>query len=200
MDCDSPSFPKRYWGSSCIECIESETPFETPEYILDTLDLPLRYPDADPYDPTRICYWVGRKEQNSGGMGFDTIPDMTGKRNIELTLYLGAGLDINGTVAEQSEFQTGDHFKIYANDMLIESWSPDSNPSPLVAHENPSVATLLPQFQQYTFNISNVLGPIDYLFLLFDGNGNSDEKYTGFAGISISYDMSWIIDTSIHEW
>jgi hypothetical protein len=53
---------------------------------------------------------------------------------------------------------------------------------------------LQPQFYQYSFNLSDVFGSIDSLDIQFIGNSNNENKYTGFAGIELSYDLNWIID------
>jgi hypothetical protein len=121
-------------------------------------------------------------------------------RNIRISLWLGAGRDVE-EVSDQDDFKIGDNFEIYANGILIEQWSPVSNFQPMSPQFNPSLGDLHTQFQEYTINISSILGSVDSLTIGFMGNTNTDEKYTGFAGVALLYDMSWIIDAgSLQEY
>jgi hypothetical protein len=193
-ECETPGLPGgRYWGSSCMDCPGEDEGFQLPIWgILDTLNLPLKYPDADPYDPTRICYWLGRKEQNPKFMNFKTI-ESSGMKNIQLSFWLGAGIDVE-EVADQDDFQIGDNFEVYANGVLIEHWSPLSNFQAMSPQIDVTVGDIQTQFQEYTVNISSILGSVDTLSIGFIGNTNTDEKYTGFGGVTLSYDLNWVID------
>jgi hypothetical protein len=195
-ECSTAGLPGgRYWGSSCLDCPGEDSGFQQPDYILDTLDLPLKYPDEVPPNYTRICYWLGRKEQNPKAMAFTTITNLSGVTGMELTLWLGAGVDVI-TPADQDRFQIGDNFEIYANDVLIESWSPEVNFTPLIPNVDLTIDSLTTTFTEFTFNLSSVLGSIDTLSLSFIGNTNNDDKYTGFAGVELQYDLNWVIDLS----
>jgi hypothetical protein len=198
FECSTSGLPGgRYWGSSCISCPGESYGFQQPLYVLDSTYLPLK----DPLDPSlgHICYWLGRKEQNPKIMYFNTIEDMLGTRNVEITLWLGAGVDVPD-VPDQSDFQQGDEFEIYANGVLVEKWTGPSGEGPMSPTIDASVGDLQPQFHEYTFNLSYVLGSFDTLSIGFVGNTNSDDKYSGFSGVTLSYDLDWIIDvSSIHE-
>jgi hypothetical protein len=197
--CITPSFPKRFWGSSCDTCPDA---WDLPEYILLEDSLPI----VDLGPPLKyMCSWIGKKEQNPKGMGFTTIDSLIGITNIEISLWLGAGVDALD-VDDRDNFSNEDHFYIQANDSIIVEWHGQSggNNQPMLATKNRDdvdIGDPIPsQFTYYTFNLSNVLGSVDTLQLRFIGNTNADDKYTGYAGVTLSYDLNWIIDlSSIHE-
>lgn len=200
-ECSTAGLPGgRYWGSSCVTCPGEDYGFQQPVYgILDSTYLPLKDPD----DPSlgHICYWLGVKEQNPKWMYFSTLENLLGLTNIEIGLWLGAGVDVpDEGGGEQSEFQNQDNFEIAANGITIEAWDGPSGTGPLSPTIDTGIGDLQVQFTYYSFNISDVLGSIDTLRLGFIGNTNTAIKYSGFSGVTLSYDLNWIIDiNSIQE-
>ncbi|MEE9190213.1 MAG: hypothetical protein V3U16_05540 [Candidatus Neomarinimicrobiota bacterium] len=199
-ECSTAGLPGgRYWGSSCATCPGEDYGFQQPVYgILDSTDLPLKDPD----DPSLgyICYWLGVKEQNPKWMYFKTIENLFGVTNIEISLWLGAGVD-DADPAIWSDFQNGDNFEITANGITLELWDGPPGTGPMSPTIDTSLGDLQPQFQEFTFNLSDILGTIDTLRLGFIGNTNTAVKYSGFSGVNLSYDLNWIIDiSSIQEW
>jgi hypothetical protein len=168
------------------------------EYVLLESFLPVTDPGPP---PVYLCYWIGKMEQNPFGMEFITIPDLGGVTNIELSVWIGVGIDVMD-VDDQSRFQNGDDFEIIAsidggeNEITLELWSGPPGFGPMSPTINATLGDLQPQFNQYFFNISDVFGSIDSLDIQFVGNSNNENKYTGFAGIELSYDLNWIIDIS----
>jgi hypothetical protein len=198
-ECSTAGLPGgRYWGSSCVDCPGEPPGFLLPEYDV-LLEDSLPWKDDLDHSLGHICYWLGRKEQNPKAMCFKTIENLSGISNIEISLWLGAAVDALD-VDDQDDFQIGDEFEIFANTILIERWKPTGNTLPMSPLIDGTLQNLHPQFREYTLTLSNILGSIDTLSLCFIGNTNTANKYSGFAGVTLSYDENWIIDiSSIHE-
>jgi hypothetical protein len=198
--CGTPGYQHRFWGSSCDTCATDTNTAHIPEFVL----LPSYLPLKDPDDPSlgNICYWLGRKTQESGEMNFITIYDLGGVRGIKLSIWLAAGVDVETPVEDQDDFQVGDHLKFVVNGEVIEDFRPGGNNLPMTAipglyTDDPVIAS---QFKQFTLNISDFTGPVDSLSITIDGKTNHENKYLGFGGVMLSYDMDWIIDAgSIQE-
>jgi len=162
----------RYWGLSC----DGAAPPFLPNYVLTGAD---------------SCYFFGSKIQNNsflmpGIAGTDQEPEYI------LFLSLAAGVDV-ANVNNQSKFQTGDFLEFYVNDILIERWEGTSagGGQPLTPRVGNSTDNLTPNFEDYEFNITQIIGIVPTMQIRFEGNTNADAKYLGIENLSLYGSGGW---------
>ena len=54
---------------------------------------------------------------------------------------------------------------------------------------------LTPQFEEFTFNLSTIIGELDTIILAFEGKTNMNDKYLGIQGISLIGLGGWAVNT-----
>ena len=176
----------RYWGLTCGGEIPNLDIL--PTWVLTGLE------DDD-------CFFFGTKVQNNSNLVFEPIETSGG--NYELKLTLAVGVDKQNPDL-QSDFQTGDFLEFTINDILIERWEGLSEgggdpmyPTVGNATDSDGIVTgvLTPDFRDYYFNLSEILGPLETIQLNIEGKTNRSNKYIGIAGISLIGLGGWAVDT-----
>ena len=155
----------RYWGISC-----------------DTA--------ATEYLPTHIflnsgsCFFFGNMAQNNSTLYFDPV-DVSHKLKIGIELTLAAGVDV-ADPSEQNKFQNMDYLEVTINGMQLELWSgPVGQQGPLSPTLGNASEDLLPSFQQFDFNLTEIFGELDSLDIEIIGNLISLDKYAGVSYLSL---------------
>ncbi|MEE8340504.1 MAG: hypothetical protein V3R52_00225 [Candidatus Neomarinimicrobiota bacterium] len=157
----------RFWGMTCGD---PDAPGFFPEYVLTGAD---------------SCYFFGGKIQANSDLEMNEIPtDIDG--NYILTVSLSAGVDVFDP-ASQSLFQTGDYFELYVNDSLIERWEGISGGggNPMIPLMGNSIQNLTPAFEDFTFNVTSIIGAIAEMEIGFQASTNTADKYIGIEGLSL---------------
>jgi hypothetical protein len=170
----------RYWGPSCLPEAEAEKP----EYVLTGAD---------------SCYFFGAHVKNYSHITFEPVP-ISHLDTVIVTLSLAAGVDVPNP-AEQSIFQTEDRLEFWVNDILVENWKGNSafGGNPLSPQVGNSPYDLTPAFTDYTFNITDILGPLSSIQLGFKSFTNSIDKYIGINAMSQAGTGGWVIAGDIVE-
>ena len=164
----------RFWGLSC----DGSTPFGMiPHFVLTGAD---------------SCFFFGTKVQNNSFLTFNPAETSEGTDYI-LTLSLAAGLDM-ANVSKQNDFQVGDFLEFYINDILIERWQGLSM-GPLTPTVGNSTTALTTNFEDYSFNITQIIGPVDSMQLNIEGKTNMSVKYLGIEGLSLFGAGGWDVLT-----
>ena len=166
----------RFWG---LGCEGTAAPF-LPTYVLTGAD---------------SCFFFGVKIQNNSGLNLNPAPTEDSQDYI-LTLSLSAGVDV-ANVNNQSKFQTGDYLEFYVNGILIERYEGTSagGGQPMAPRIGNSTDNLTPNFEEYSFNITQIIGQVDSIWLTFEGKTNSSNKYLGIQGLSLYGSGGWDIVT-----
>ena len=157
----------RYWGLSCAGEIPNGI---LPQYVLTGAD---------------SCFFFGTKVQNNSNLVFEPM-GTNGEGDYELKLSLAAGVDKPIPVA-QSDFQTGDFLEFTINGILVERWEGISagGGQPMYPTVGNATQILTPEFQDFTFNLTDILGELDTIQLNIEGKTNRSNKYLGIEGISL---------------
>ena len=157
----------RYWGFTC----DGEVPNGIiPVYVLTGAD---------------SCYFFGTKIQNNSNLVFAPMVAEPGQ-DFYLTLSLAAGADVEDE-SQQQKFNTGDFIEFYINGILIERWEGLSagGGNPLCPTVGNTADCLTTNFEDYDFNLTNILGAVDTMQLTFEAKTNSSIKYIGIEGVSL---------------
>ena len=139
------------------------------------------------------CFFFGTKVQNNSFITFDPAETEEGQDYI-LTLSLAAGKDM-ANVSQQNDFQVGDFLEFYINDILIERWQGGPILGPLTPTVGNSTEALTTNFEDYSFNITEIIGVTDSMQLNIEGNTNMSVKYLGIEGLSLFGSGGWDILT-----
>jgi hypothetical protein len=179
----------RWWGMSCGGELELPDDILFPTYVLTGAD---------------SCFFFGAKVQNNSNLNF--LPVETSEGNYDLVLSLAAGKDVED-VTKQSDFQTGDFLEFYVNGVLLERWEGISEAGGNPMYPTVGVGTdvlggivgldgeLTPAFQDFHFNLTEILGVLDTMRLEIEGNTNTKLKYIGIEGISLFGSGYWSVET-----
>ncbi len=156
----------RYWGLSC----DGAAPPYLPTYVLTGAD---------------GCFFFGSKVQNNSDLDMNLVPT-NGSGDYILTLSLAAGKDVSN-VSQQSRMQNADNLEIYVNGILIEHWRGTSagGGQPMTPRVGNSTVNLTPHFQEFSFNITQIIGPVATMQITFEGQTNGANKYIGIEGLSL---------------
>ena len=170
----------RYWG---LGCEGAASPF-LPTYVLTGAD---------------SCFFFGVKIQNHSNLNLNPAPTEESQDYI-LKLSLAAGVDV-ANVNNQSKFQTGDYLEFYVNGILIERWQGTSmgGGQPLTPRIGNSTDNLTPNFEEYSFNITQIIGQVASMQLTFEGKTNHSNKYLGIQGLSLYGAGGWDIVTGSYK-
>ncbi len=171
-----------WWGLSCDN---ATPPGVLPNFVLTGAD---------------SCFFFGTKIQNNSFLTFDPAETEEGQEFI-LILSLAAGVDV-GNVSNQSKFQTGDFLEFYINSILIERWEGTSagGGQPMTPTVGNSTDNLTPNFEDHTFNITQIIGSVDSMQLSFEGKTNTSNKYIGIEGLSLYGSGGWdVLDGGYKE-
>jgi hypothetical protein len=154
----------RFWGLSC----DGDTPYGMiPHFVLTGAD---------------SCFFFGSKIQNNSFLEFEEI-ETEDDQDYYLTLSLAAGKDM-ANVSQQDDFTVGDHLEFFINDILIERWEGITN-GPLAPTVGNSTQIITPHFEDFTFNITQIIGSVDEIELRIEAKTNMSVKYIGIEGISL---------------
>jgi len=160
----------RFWGLSC----DGATPYGMlPHYVLTGAD---------------SCFFFGTKVQNNSFIDFDPIETEEGQDYI-LTLSLAAGKDM-GNVSQRDDFQVGDHLEFFINDILIERWEGITD-GPLAPTVGNSTQIITTNFEDFSFNLTQIIGAVDSMELRIEGKTNMSVKYLGIEGLSLFGAGGW---------
>ena len=186
---EGPS-PTRFWGMNCGGTIPPGV--SEPEFVLTGAD---------------SCFFFGTKIQNNSNLSF--APVETNEGIYDLILSLAAGKDV-ADVNDQQNFRNGDFLEFLVNGVLIERWEgPVGGTGPLFptiglgtdslgnsvgSLDNP-YGEITPAFQEFHFNLTEIVGVLDTIQLGIEGKTNSDEEYIGIQGISLYGSGSWSTET-----
>jgi len=157
----------RYWGFTC----DGEVPFGIiPHFVLTGAD---------------SCFFFGSKIQAGSDLTFTPMVATAGQ-DYMMTLSLAAGVDI-GNVSKQSQFQTGDYLDIFINGTLLERWEGTSagGGQPMTPRVGNAINALTTNFEDFTFNLTSIIGAVDTFRLSFEAKTNMSTKYIGIEGISL---------------
>lgn len=159
----------RFWGMTCGD---PDAPGFYPQYVLTGAD---------------GCYFFGSKIQADSYLELDEMAtDVDG--NYILTVSLAAGIDVEDPAA-QSQFQTEDYFEIYVNDMEtpIERWKGTSagEGQPMTPRMGNTSQILTPNFEDFSFNLTSIIGAVSDIEIEFQANTNTSNKYIGIEGLSL---------------
>ena len=165
----------RYWGMNCGGVLPDG--ILLPTYVLTGAD---------------SCYFFGTKVQNNSNLSFDQVG--TNEGDYDLVLSLAVGKDV-ADVTDQIDFQIGDFLEFLVNGVLIERWQGSKSTAgggsmyPTVGVGTDSLGNsagdLMPGFQDFHFNLTEILGVLDTMQLSIEGKTNSLTKYIGIEGISL---------------
>ena len=128
------------------------------------------------------CFFFGTKIQNNSFLEFDDV-DTEEDEDFILTLSLAAGVD-QGNVSKQDDFQVGDYLEFFINDILIERWQGLSM-GPLTPTVGNSTQIITTNFEDFNFNLTEIIGPADEMELRIAAKTNKSNKYIGIEGISL---------------
>ena len=171
----------RYWGGSCDTAATPHLPI----YVLTGAD---------------SCFFFGTKVQLGSTLDINPLP-VDSNEDYILTVSLAAGVDVANPL-QQNMFQTGDYLQVIVNGTIIERWQGLStgggNPmSPILGN---ATANLTPNFEEFSFNITDIIGSASTLIVDFEGNTNADDKYVGIEGLNLIGTGGWgVVDGSIIE-
>ncbi|MEE8341136.1 MAG: hypothetical protein V3S42_05355 [Candidatus Neomarinimicrobiota bacterium] len=155
----------RYWGISC----DTASAEFLPTYIF------LNSGD---------CFFFGNKAQNNSTLYFDPI-DVSDMLTVGLELTIAAGVDVPNP-SEQNLFQNMDYVEVLINGMQLEKWEgPSGAQGPMSPTVGNATEDLLPTFQRFDFNLSEIFGELDTLDIEIIGNENALEKYAGVSYLSL---------------
>ncbi len=157
----------RYWGMTCGD---PDAPGFYPQYVLTGAE---------------GCYFFGSKIQANSSLEINEIPvDTDG--NYIISVFLAAGKDVVDPIA-QSQFQTGDYFELLVNDELIERWEGTSGGGghPMTPRTGNTNQNLTPNFEEFSFNLTSILGVVNDIQIEFQASTNDPDKYIGIEGLSL---------------
>jgi hypothetical protein len=157
----------RFWGMTCGD---PDAPGFFPEYVLTGAD---------------GCYFFGSKIQANSSLDIDEIPtDVDG--NYIITVSLAAGQDVSDVTA-QSQFQTGDYFELIVNNVIIERWEGTSGGggNPMTPRLGNTTQNLTPAFDDFSFNLTEIIGAVTDIEIEFQASTNTANKYIGIEGLSL---------------
>ncbi len=157
----------RFWGMTCGD---PDAPGFFPEYVLTGAD---------------GCYFFGSKIQANSSLDIDEIPtDVDG--NYIITISLAAGKDVSDVTA-QSQFQTGDYFELIVNNVIIERWEGTSGGGghPMTPRLGNTTQNLTPAFDDFSFNLTEIIGAVSDIEIEFQASTNTANKYIGIEGLSL---------------
>ncbi len=135
-----------------------------------------------------VCFFYGTKIQANSYIDYDDIDTDLGQDYV-LTLSLAAGVDV-ANVSEQDNFQTGDYLEFYINDILIEHWEGSGGGkggggNPMTPRVGNATNNLTANFEDFSFNITQIIGPVDEIEVRFEAKTNKSNKYIGIEGFSL---------------
>lgn len=157
----------RFWGMTCGD---PDAPGFYPFYVLTGAD---------------GCYFFGSKIQANSSLELDEIAtDING--NYIITVSFAAGKDVVDPIA-QSQFQTGDYLELIVNDIIIERWEGTSagGGQPMTPRMGNTSQSLTPNFEDFSFNLTSIIGAISAIEIEFQANTNTSDKYIGIEGLSL---------------
>ncbi len=157
----------RFWGMTCGD---PDAPGFFPEYVLTGAD---------------GCYFFGSKIQANSSLEINEI-SVDDDGNYLITVSLAAGVDVSNP-SDQSLFQTGDYFELIVNDILIERWEGTSGGGgqPMTPRLGRTNQNLTPNFEDFTFNLTNIIGAISDIEVEFQASTNTSIKFIGIEGLSL---------------
>jgi hypothetical protein len=153
-----------------MTCGDPDAPGFFPEYVLTGAD---------------GCYFFGSKIQANSSLDIDEIPtDVDG--NYIITVSLAAGQDVSDVTA-QSQFQTGDYFELIVNNVIIERWEGTSGGggNPMTPRLGNTTQNLTPAFDDFSFNLTEIIGAVTDIEIEFQASTNTANKYIGIEGLSL---------------
>ena len=155
----------RYWGISC----DTAAAQYLPTYI---------------FLNSGSCFFFGNKAQNKSSLSFDPI-NVSTMLSVGLELTLAAGVDVADT-SEQNIFHSDqDYLEVTINDSLLEKWVGPQGFGPMSPTLGNATEDLLPSFQQFDFNLTEIFGELDSLYIEIIGNQNTLDKYAGVSYLSL---------------
>ena len=111
-----------------------------------------------------------------------------------LRMSLAAGTDY-ALVSKQTAFGAGDFLEFSINGIMIESWVGvglgGANPMCPTIGNSPDCLTQ--HFEDYDFNLTNIIGEVDTIRLEFEGHTNKAVEYIGIEGISLFGPGGWAV-------
>jgi len=145
------------------------------------------------------CFFYGTKVQNNSFLEIDGLETEEDGDYI-LTLSLAVGVDV-ANVSERDDFQTGDYLEFFINDILIERWEGSGGGkggggNPMTPQVGNAINNLTTNFEDYSFNLTQIIGPVDEMELRIEAKTNESNKYIGIEGISLFETGGWDIITS----
>lgn len=171
----------RYWGGSC----DSVATAYLPVYVLTGAD---------------SCYFFGTKIQLGSTLDIDPL-SVDPNEDYILTVSLAAGADVADPL-QQSKFQTGDYLEVIVNGIIIERWQGNSTAggNPMSPTLGSATANLTPNFEEFSINVTNIIGSTSTFLIDFEGNTNAEDKYIGIEGLNLIGTGGYgVIDGSIIE-
>lgn len=171
----------RFWGMTCGD---PNAPGFFPQYVLTGAD---------------GCYFFGSKIQADSYLELEEMStDIDG--NYIITVSFAAGVDVSDPLS-QSLFQTGDYLELIINDILIERWEGTSAGigQPMTARMGNTSQMLTPNFEDFTFNLTSIIGAVTDIEIEFQANTNTANKYIGIEGLSLYGSGGYAAITGSHR-
>lgn len=171
----------RFWGMTCGD---PNAPGFFPQYVLTGAD---------------GCYFFGSKIQADSYLELEEMStDIDG--NYIITVSFAAGVDVSDPLS-QSLFQTGDYLELIINDILIERWEGTSAGigQPMTPRMGNTSQMLTPNFEDFTFNLTSIIGAVTDIEIEFQANTNTANKYIGIEGLSLYGSGGYAAITGSHR-
>lgn len=171
----------RFWGMTCGD---PNAPGFFPQYVLTGAD---------------GCYFFGSKIQADSYLELEEMStDIDG--NYIITVSFAAGVDVSDPLS-QSLFQTGDYLELIINDILIERWEGTSAGigQPMTPRMGNASQMLTPNFEDFTFNLTSIIGAVTDIEIEFQANTNTANKYIGIEGLSLYGSGGYAAITGSHR-
>lgn len=171
----------RFWGMTCGD---PNAPGFFPQYVLTGAD---------------GCYFFGSKIQADSYLELEEMStDIDG--NYIITVSFAAGVDVSDPLS-QSLFQTGDYLELIINDILIERWEGTSARigQPMTPRMGNTSQMLTPNFEDFTFNLTSIIGAVTDIEIEFQANTNTANKYIGIEGLSLYGSGGYAAITGSHR-
>lgn len=171
----------RFWGMTCGD---PNAPGFFPQYVLTGAD---------------GCYFFGSKIQADSYLELEEMStDIDG--NYIITVSFAAGVDVSDPLS-QSLFQTGDYLELIINDILIERWEGTSAGigQPMTPRMGNTSQILTPNFEDFSFNLTSIIGAVSDIEIEFQANTNTANKYIGIEGLSLYGSGGYAAITGSHR-
>jgi len=157
----------RFWGLSCGNAWVAHG--ITPHWILQGSD---------------GCYFYGSKIKNNSELEFEEIEvDEAGEYILKFSL--ASGKDVSN-FWKQRKMQNGDYVELIVNDVLIERWQGTSSTGEsLVPTIGNTTQVVNQNFEEFSFNLTSILGTFDEVEIEFEAKTNNKRKYVGIDGLDL---------------